>query len=451
MLSIINVLTGMKNITLNETANLIYTHRDKKNPDGFSSFKVEVSNPLLYTPVEDLSKSDIKLYSYTVSEFNPEKDCECVQLCNAVSFFESKRNFLGHRKKGGFQFQLKDAESNKRLMDKLRKARKFGNLVFFRITGLPSKDPTQAPTTADCSNVYGTEESYRAKRKKLVTQDAKTYRIPQNSESTAYNGVHEQKGGTENTEPPLKVPIKGEMPVSTSNPGATENSKPPVKPDGDENSKPPVRLDEDENSKPPVKPDGDENSKPPVRLEEDEKPKPPVKPDGDENSKLPVKPEVNQDSTPPVKPEVNQDSKPPVKAEENEDSKPPVKPEVNEDSNPPVKPEVNGDSKPPVKPEVNEDSKPPVKPEVNEDSRPPVNPEVNEDPKPPVSTDILEGDENTVNHDATDVLGSNSTTGPPSERNFFQKYKNYLLCLAFGVLVILFTLWALSKRNSEES
>ena len=360
MLSIINVLTGMKNITLNETANLIYTHRDKKNPDGFSSFKVEVSNPLLYTPVEDLSKSDIKLYSYTVSEFNPEKDCECVQLCNAVSFFESKRNFLGHRKKGGFQFQLKDAESNKRLMDKLRKARKFGNLVFFRITGLPSKDPTQAPTTADCSNVYGTEESYRAKRKKLVTQDAKTYRIPQNSESTAYNGVHEQKGGTENTEPPLKVPMKGEMPVSTSNPGATENSKPPVKPDGDENSKPPV------------------------------------------------------------KPEVNEHSNPPVKLDEDEDS------------NLPLKPEVNDVFKPPVKPEVNEDSKPPVKPEVNEDS------------KPPVSTEIPGGDENTVNHEETDVLGSNSAADPPSERNFLQKYGKYFIYFGFGILGILgivFTLW----------
>ena len=93
MLAILNVLTKMKNITLNETANLIYTHRDKKNPDGFSSFKVEVSNPSLYTPVEDLSKSDIKLYSCLVSEYYKPEARKCIQLCNAVSFFESEKKY----------------------------------------------------------------------------------------------------------------------------------------------------------------------------------------------------------------------------------------------------------------------------------------------------------------------------------------------------------------------
>ena len=384
MLSIINVLTGMKNITLNETANLIYTHRDKKNPDGFSSFKVEVSNPLLYTPVEDLSKSDIKLYSCLVSEYYKPEARKCIQLCNAVSFFESEKKYPWQRKKGCFQFQLKDAESHNYLMNELSRAGRFNKLVFFRITGLPSKDPTQAPTTADCSIFYGTETSNEHRHEKLITSSAKEYHLPRNSESTTYNGVHKQKSGTENTEPPLKVPIKGEMPVITSNPGSTENSKPPVKPDEDENSKPPVRLDEDENSKPPVKPDGDENSKPPV------------------------------------KPEVNEHSNPPVKLDEDEDS------------NLPLKPEVNDVFKPPVKPEVNEDSKPPVKPEVNEDS------------KPPVSTEIPGGDENTVNHEETDVLGSNSAADPPSERNFLQKYGKYFIYFGFGILGILgivFTLW----------
>ena len=173
-----NVLTNMKNIKLNETTELIYKHGDEENPGDFSSFRVEVSDPSLYGGVEELSKSGIRLEYYVVSKTDLPEFRGDVPLSNNISFFSPQKNFFGQIKKGGFQFKVKDGESNKALMDALYCAATRSKSVFFRISGLPSKNTSQAPTIAECSKVYSREYSYFLKRQGLVTKNKKGFNCP---------------------------------------------------------------------------------------------------------------------------------------------------------------------------------------------------------------------------------------------------------------------------------
>ena len=176
MLSIINVLTKMKNITLNETAKLIYTHRDKGTPGDFSSFRV--SDLSLYGGVKELSKSDIRLEYYVVSKTDLPEYRGDVPLSNDISLFYQQKNFFCQTENGGFQFEVKDGESNESLMNALYCAATRSKSVFFRISGLPSMNTSQAPTIAECSKVYSREYSYIWKRQDLITRNAKDFKCP---------------------------------------------------------------------------------------------------------------------------------------------------------------------------------------------------------------------------------------------------------------------------------
>ena len=103
MLSIINVLTKMKNITLNETAKLIYTHRDKGTPGDFSSFRV--SDLSLYGGVKELSKSDIRLEYYVVSKTDLPEYRGDVPLSNDISLFYQQKIFFVRQRMVGFNLK----------------------------------------------------------------------------------------------------------------------------------------------------------------------------------------------------------------------------------------------------------------------------------------------------------------------------------------------------------
>lgn len=271
MLEIIKVLLKMQNITLRETAELIYTHRDEKKPANFSSFKVKVSNLSLYSRVVELSKSDIRLEYYLVSKGEVAEFCGNVRLNDVISVLNPEKNIPGVVKRGGFQFQLKDGESNKDLMHALSLASKRSKFVFFRITGLPSANPDQAPTTAECLSVYGRKYCTSLKIKVLVTQNAEGYNCPgadyeaplqqinvtrnrvakkqkNRNRKIKYMNKHKQKTSPETQ---IVVAVNSEPFVNSGISGSDDNSEPP---ENTVNTKVTNNLEANTGTNPPTEP-----------------------------------------------------------------------------------------------------------------------------------------------------------------------------------------------------